>query len=66
MSIAIPMVRKTGRNMLFKEEMYMKAIEYAKAAVDTMMRKFDAEKLPPEGHFHYHQECFCRAYIRRT
>ncbi len=31
---------------------------YAKASCETMMRKFAAEKLPPEGHFHYHQGVF--------
>lgn len=33
-------------------------IFYAKASADTMMRKFKAEDLPPEGHFHYHQGVF--------
>lgn len=28
---------------------------YAKASVDTIMRKFKAQDLPPKGHFHYHQ-----------
>lgn len=36
----------------------MKPIDYAKAACDTMMRKYPAEKLPPEGEFHYHQGVF--------
>lgn len=31
---------------------------YARASVDTMMRKFAAEDLPPRGHFHYHQGVF--------
>ena len=31
---------------------------YAKASVETMMRKFRAEDLPPRGHFHYHQGVF--------
>lgn len=31
---------------------------YAKASVDTMMRKFQAADLPPRGHFHYHQGVF--------
>ena len=31
---------------------------WAKAACDTMMRKFDAPSLPPKGHFHYHQGVF--------
>lgn len=33
-------------------------IYYAKASVETMMRKFSAPDLPPEGHFHYHQGVF--------
>lgn len=33
-------------------------IDYAKAACDTMMRKYKAEDLPPKGHFHYHQGVF--------
>ncbi len=33
-------------------------IDYAQAAVDTMMRKFKAADLPPRGHFHYHQGVF--------
>ena len=36
----------------------MKAIDYAKQACDTMMRKFAAEDLPPKGGFHYHQGVF--------
>lgn len=36
-----------------KEPLY-----YAKASVDTMMRRFEAEELPPKGHFHYHQGVF--------
>lgn len=36
----------------------MQAIDYAKAACDTMMRKFEGKKLPPQGHFHYHQGVF--------
>lgn len=39
---------------------------YAKASVETMMRKFKAEDLPPRGHFHYHQGVFlsgvCKIY----
>ncbi len=35
-----------------------KALGYAKAAVETMMRKFEAADLPPKGHFHYHQGVF--------
>jgi len=33
-------------------------IELAEKFCQTMMRKFSAEKLPPEGHFHYHQGVF--------
>lgn len=31
---------------------------YAKAAIDTMMRTWKADELPPKGHFHYHQGVF--------
>lgn len=31
---------------------------YAKAAVETMMRKYEAPLLPPVGRFHYHQGVF--------
>ena len=44
---------------------YLTPIEYAKQACDTMMRKFEAEKLPPEGHFHYHQGVFLSG-VNRT
>lgn len=34
-------------------------IDYAAAAVDTMMRAYpEAKELPPAGHFHYHQGVF--------
>ena len=33
-------------------------IALARRACDTLMRKFDAPKLPPEGQFHYHQGVF--------
>lgn len=36
----------------------MTAKDYAIASAQTMMKKFAAEKLPPEGHFHYHQGVF--------
>ena len=36
----------------------MTPLDYAKAACDTMMRKFAAPDLPPKGHFHYHQGVF--------
>lgn len=33
-------------------------IDYGKAAIETMMRKYKGEDLPPKGHFHYHQGVF--------
>lgn len=33
-------------------------IAYAKAACDTMIKRFSPEQLPPIGHFHYHQGVF--------
>lgn len=36
----------------------MKPLDYARAACDTMMRRYDAPDLPPKGHFHYHQGVF--------
>lgn len=36
----------------------MQPIDYAKAACETMMRRFAPEELPPKGHFHYHQGVF--------
>ncbi len=33
-------------------------LAYAQAAIETMMRKFDAADLPPKGRFHYHQGVF--------
>lgn len=47
--------------MAWKEETMSEIREplyYAKASVETMMRKFDAADLPPKGHFHYHQGVF--------
>lgn len=41
-----------------------KAIDYAKQLCDTLMRKFEAEKLPPEGHFHYHQGVFLSGMMK--
>jgi len=35
-----------------------KPIDWAKAAVDTMMRTYDAPDLPPKGRFLYHQGVF--------
>ncbi len=40
------------------EKNTMTALDYAKAACDTMMRKFAATDLPPKGRFHYHQGVF--------
>lgn len=39
-------------------------IDYAKAAVETMMRKFAAANLPPKGHFHYHQGVFLSGVMK--
>ena len=36
----------------------MKAIEYALASCETLMKKFAPEDLPPKGRFHYHQGVF--------
>lgn len=33
-------------------------IDYARMAIETMMRKFLASDLPPKGEFHYHQGVF--------
>ena len=38
--------------------------KYARACCDTMMRKFEAAKLPPEGRFHYHQGVFLSGMYR--
>lgn len=49
-------------NQTAKTEDEMNGIEepiyYARASVDTMMRKFAARDLPPKGRFHYHQGVF--------
>lgn len=37
---------------------------YARAACDTMMRKFSAGDLPPKGHFHYHQGVFLSGVLK--
>lgn len=34
------------------------ALQYGKEACDTLMNKYEAHKLPPEGRFHYHQGVF--------
>lgn len=36
----------------------MTALDWARAACETMMRKFEAPLLPPQQHFHYHQGVF--------
>ena len=36
----------------------MTPLDYARAACDTMMRRYAPEQLPPEGRFHYHQGVF--------
>ena len=35
-----------------------KSIKFAQKLCDTIMRKYDAEDLPPKGFFHYHQGVF--------
>ena len=39
---------------------------YARAACDTMMRKFAAADLPPKGHFYYHQGAFFFPGVLKT
>lgn len=34
------------------------ALDYARLACDTLMRKFTSKELPPKGRFHYHQGVF--------
>lgn len=36
----------------------MNSLDYAKCACETLMKKFEAPKLPPVGRFHYHQGVF--------
>ena len=36
----------------------LQPLDYAKALIETIMRKYEAGALPPEGHFHYHQGVF--------
>ena len=38
--------------------MYIEPMQIARQAIETMMRKFCAEELPPKGRFHYHQGVF--------
>ena len=33
-------------------------LDYARAACETMMRRYAGPDLPPKGHFHYHQGVF--------
>lgn len=40
------------------------ALFYARAACDTMMRKFAAADLPPKGHFYYHQGVFLSGVLK--
>ena len=37
---------------------------YARAACDTMMRRYAAADLPPKGHFHYHQGVFLSGVLK--
>lgn len=39
-------------------------IDYARAACDTLMRRYAAPALPPEGHFHYHQGVFLSGVLK--
>ncbi len=41
-----------------------KSIDYARAAIETIMRKFTPEKLPPAGKFHYHQGVFLSGVLK--
>lgn len=36
----------------------LQPIDYGKAAIETMMRRYRGRELPPKGHFHYHQGVF--------
>lgn len=47
-----------GKKTEMKKSEIREPLYYAEAAVETMMRKFQAEDLPPKGHFHYHQGVF--------
>lgn len=37
---------------------------YARQACDTLMRKYEAEALPPKGRFHYHQGVFLSGMLQ--
>ena len=41
-----------------KKSVEKRPLFYAKASVETMMRKFKGPDLPPRGRFHYHQGVF--------
>ena len=45
-------------NQMQQNQKRKEPIFYAQAAVETMMRRFKAQDLPPKGHFHYHQGVF--------
>lgn len=38
-----------------KPPITLDAMFYGRAAIETLMRRFDAASLPPKGEFHYHQ-----------
>ena len=40
----------------------IKPLKLAELACETMMKKFEAEKLPPVAHFHYHQGVFLSGF----
>ncbi len=42
----------------------MSALDRAIEASDMMMRRFTADKLPPVGHFHYHQGVFLSGVMK--
>ena len=39
-------------------------LAFARAACDTVMRRYAAEDLPPKGHFHYHQGVFLSGMLQ--
>ena len=47
-----------------KKQILNTPLEYATAAVETMMRKFTPEELPPKNGFHYHQGVFLDGVYR--
>ncbi|MCM1044832.1 MAG: glycoside hydrolase family 88 protein [Candidatus Gastranaerophilales bacterium] len=40
------------------EKKQLRPMDYGVKSIETMMRKFKAEDLPPKGRFHYHQGVF--------